>query len=198
MPYFHHDNYLKIDNKPVFFLHHPWFLTVSELNIFKQMLNHHCLNANFDGIYFIVNNMNDTYSGHLNYNFHFNYKKNQNVFINENNKRCIDYEKYIKNIDFDSANIQTLVFDFDNSARLCNPNRLHLSTTCINNSETNIRELIKNTINSYKNKAGEINKILLVNSWNEWGERMAAEPSNERGNYYLKLLNKFLNLRNST
>ena len=34
--------------------------------------------------------------------------------------------------------------------------------------------------------------ILLINAWNEWGEKMAIEPSLEIGYYYLNLLNQYL------
>ena len=58
-----------------------------------------------------------------------------------------------------------------------------------------MKKLIKNTINSYKKNinSSEIDKILLINSWNEWGEKMAIEPSNERHFYYLDLVKNELN-----
>ena len=40
----------------------------------------------------------------------------------------------------------------------------------------------------YSRKIDEIDKILLINSWNEWGEQMSIEPSNERGDYYINLI----------
>jgi hypothetical protein len=45
---------------------------------------------------------------------------------------------------------------------------------------------------SYSESIEEIDKILLINSWNEWGEQMAIEPSNEEGTYYLDLLKQIL------
>jgi hypothetical protein len=38
------------------------------------------------------------------------------------------------------------------------------------------------------NHPDKVGKIFLVNSWNEWGEQMAVEPSSESG---FKLLNVF-------
>ena len=35
-------------------------------------------------------------------------------------------------------------------------------------------------------------QILLINAWNEWGERMHVEPSEQRGDYYLNLIKKQL------
>ena len=33
--------------------------------------------------------------------------------------------------------------------------------------------------------------MYLFNSWNEWGEQMAIEPSKEKGTYYLDLINSW-------
>ena len=33
---------------------------------------------------------------------------------------------------------------------------------------------------------------MLINSWNEWGEKMATEPSEQKGKYYLDLLKEWL------
>jgi len=41
-------------------------------------------------------------------------------------------------------------------------------------------------IEKYKNVTNS--DIVLVNSLNEWGEKMAIEPSNELGFYYLNLI----------
>ena len=201
MCYFKHVNYLKIDNKPVFFLHHPWFLNISEINLFKQMLCNECILNNFEGVHFIINSMNNIYENQSHYNFHFNYKKSPHLYLDENKQRYFDYEKYINDIDYtnNTSNIQTLVFDFDNRARLCNPDRLSMSTICKNNTEYNMNRFIKDTLNSYKmkNKSTKIDNILLVNAWNEWGEKMAVEPSNERGFYYLNLIKDNVFLHNS-
>ena len=40
-------------------------------------------------------------------------------------------------------------------------------------------------INKIKNSD---TKILLINAWNEWGEKMHVEPSEQRGYYYLDLI----------
>ena len=46
----------------------------------------------------------------------------------------------------------------------------------------------KKIINTYKYVTDDINKILLINSWNEWGEQMEIEPSNEKETYYIDLI----------
>ena len=66
------------------------------------------------------------------------------------------------------------------------------STVCINNSEINKKIFIKKIIDLYKHKNknnhSELNNILLINSFNEWGENMAFEPSDKYKYYYLNLL----------
>ena len=194
--YFKHANYLKIDNKPVFFLHHPWFLTQNELDEFKLLLATACISEGFNGVYFLVNSIDKIYDNHLHYDFHFNYKKNKSsVYFDENKQRCLDYKKYInQEIKYNSENIKTVVFDFDNRPRLCLPDRLQFSTICANISEIDQCECVKRTVSSYENTEDGINKIMLINGWNEWGERMAVEPSNNRGFYYLNMLRHFLSI----
>ena len=48
---------------------------------------------------------------------------------------------------------------------------------------------IKKVLEQYKkSELDELNKILLINSWNEWGENMAIEPGEMNGYKYLLLL----------
>jgi hypothetical protein len=190
MRYFKHPNYLKIDNKPVFFLHHPWFLSKYEIDTFKRRLNEKCIESGFDGVHFRLNSMNKTYSDYLHYDFHFNYKTDKSgaVKSDSSGNRILDYGKYIDSIDYSNKNIKTLVFDFDNRIRLAKPDKLKLATICKDNTPENQQMLINKTIESYKNTVEEIDKIMLINSWNEWGEKMAIEPSCEWWDYYLNII----------
>lgn len=193
--YFNHPNYLKIDKKPVFFLHHPWFLSKSEIDLFNKNLREICIKNGFDGVYFILNSMSKTYDGHKHYDFHFNYKtdKSGSVSIDNSGNRVLDYEKYIDSVNYSNKNIKTLVFDFDNRVRLAKPDKLSMSTVCKNNTPENQEKFISKTIESYKNSTDQIGKILLINAWNEWGEKMVIEPSLEMGNYYLNIIKRKLN-----
>jgi hypothetical protein len=183
LSYFKHDTYLKINNKPVFQLHHPWEMSIEEINNLYNLLDTLCIKNNFNGIHFIVNSINDNYSNYINCSHHFNYKKSTSCFI-KSNQIYLDYKDYIDNLKTENK-IQTLVFNFDNRPRLFKPNKLNKSTICINNTEINKIMFIKKIINTKPD-------ILLINSWNEWGEQMAIEPSQEYGYYYLNLLNKLL------
>ena len=186
--YFKHKNYLKINNKPVFLLYHPWFMNNDEIALFKKTLYNTCIDNNFNGIKFIINSMNGQYSGYSNFSLNFNYKISKSTFVN-NNQIFLDYKKYIQNdIVLDNNIINTLVFNFDNRARLFKPDKLKYSTICIGNSEFNKIQFIKKIQQMYLNQTNNKYNIMLINSWNEWGEKMAIEPSNEYDYYYLNLI----------
>jgi hypothetical protein len=126
---------------------------------------------------------------------HLNYKKNTSTKYDEKKKHnTFDYRNYTNNIRQDNnVSIETLVFDFDNRPRLFKPDKLSLSTVCINNTELDKISFIKKIIQNYKkNNKSNVENILLINSWNEWGEKMAVEPSEECGYYYLNLLRENL------
>lgn len=193
--YFLKDTYLKIDNKPVLLLLHPWFLTNNELDLFFTILNQKCIEKGFAGVHFIVNSMAGNYDHYLNYSHHFNYKKGKSTNFDENKKQLfLDYKNYIEiDIDDEKKNIQSIVFDFDNRARLFKPDKLHLSTICTNNTEVDKIRFMEKIIHKYvKNKGSDVENILLLNAWNEWGEKMTFEPSEELGYYNLNLLNDYL------
>jgi hypothetical protein len=202
--YFKHENYLKINNKPVFQIHHPWYMNESEINLYYEIFNNKCIENNFDGIYFILNSINGTYKQYTNSLHNFNYKKNNNncmTYDDKKNQRYLDYKKYIDSIDIDNNenSIHTLVFDFDNRARLFKPDKLSMSTVCVNNTEIDKILFIKKIIEKYnKNKKNSVENILLINSWNEWGEKMAIEPSEEYGYYYLNLIKENLSEKQTT
>lgn len=196
MKYFKHDNYLKIDNMPVFLIHHPWFMTDDELKLTKNRLTFVSIENGFSGVHFVINSMIKKEVNYLQYDFHFDYKHNEDghIYFNDEGKRMIDYNKYIDNVKYNTVNIKSLCFDFDNRPRLCLPDRIQYASICEKNTEENHRTMIKKTIDSYKTSYKGVNKILLINSWNEWGERLAIEPSNEMGYYYLDLLKEYLEI----
>ena len=175
--YFKHSNYYKIDNKPVFYIHHPDVIDDYHLLLFEYLLNKICIQNGFDGIQIYLNNMSKEYIGFNNYSFHPNYKSTPQL----------DYGKYIQEKITDDCNC--VFFDFDNRARLYIPNKLKLSTKYFNTNIYNQNEFIAKVLKIYKNKKdNKDNKILLINSWNEWGENMAIEPGNLQQYNYLSLI----------
>jgi len=189
--YFKHDNYLKIDNKPVFFIYHPFLMKDEEINLFYEILNNECILNHFSGVHLVLNSISKDYPDHTNFYINFNYKLSSNKHYNYTyNRSVIDYKLYTEEINNSKKNrIQSIVYDFDNAARLSKPNKLHISTICVNNTEINKSLYTDKIIETYNdNSKKEIDKILLINAFNEWGEKMTFEPSNEHGYYNLNLL----------
>ena len=193
MKYFKNDNYLKIDNKPVFTIHHPWFVTIEELELIKNIFDKKCIDNGFNGIELMINTMSDNYENieFTKYRHNFNYKRRLNTFYGDKKQIYLDFKKYYQENIHSENLINMLTFDFDNRARLFKPDKLKNSTIVIRNSEYEKIKII-NRLKSEKIK-NKLN-ILLINSWNEWGERMAIEPSNEYGYYYLNLINEYLGI----
>ena len=191
---FKNKNYFKIDNKPVFYILHPWEINKECLLFIKNQLDIKCKQNGFNGINLRLNNMNEDMSKINNKNDYFyihpNYKKNQCTTYDEKQKcSLLNYEKYVKeNIKLD-CDVQCLFLDFDNEVRLSKPKRLEYRTKVINNSIYNQLEYINKINEFYNNKLPNENNILLINAWNEWGEKMTLETSQQNENNYLKLIN---------
>ena len=181
MTYFKHNNYLKIDNKPVLFIHHP--VHIAELDKMINFFNIQCIKNGFSGIH--IHTTKEDYKCHPEYK---NIKKDI-IKKDNNNINFINYDLYCENIR-NYEKIECLFFDFNNSARLFIPDKLKLRTYTVNNSIENQKKHIENIFSRYsKNKnRSDIHKILLINAWNEWGERMNIEPSNEKNDLYLTMI----------
>ena len=190
LKYFKHENYLKKDNKPLFSIHHPWTASVDNIKLFEKILTRRCIEDGFDGVHLLINSMNGNYEDLTTYKHNFNYKNKQNTFYGKYNKQIyLNFNNYYKEHVPYVNSTNMITFDFDNRARLSKPNKLKNSTICINNSEYHKIQLIKSM--QYNELHSNLNMI-FINSWNEWGERMAIEPSNEVGYYYLNLINEYL------
>jgi len=191
---FKNDNYLKINNRPVFYIHHPWVIPNEKLVKLKVLLNNVCINNGFSGINLKLNSMNENdniikTNKSSYYDFHPNYKKTKSFEIGNDNKIAINYDNYLKNDVNCISNVQTIFFDFDNKARLCCPDKLDKSTICINNNENNYIKYIDKINHHFINNCTK-ESMILINAWNEWGEKMHIEPSEQKGTYYLDLIKK--------
>jgi hypothetical protein len=183
--YFSNDIYYKENNKPVMYIYHPWLINDPKIKEFYTELNKLCIKNGFNGFKLYLNTFNKKYVDYDNFYINFNYKYS-NFREKINGQYYLDYEVYLKNKSNFEKCTQTLVFDFDNRARLCLPNKLELSTICVKNNDYNKKLFIDKILDLYNNSSD--NNILLVNAWNEWGEKMHIEPSQENGFYYLNLI----------
>jgi hypothetical protein len=197
LQYFKHNNYLKKNNKPVFFIYHSHLIDNDLIDVFYNVLNELCIKNNFAGVDFVLNSFVNKYVKYPNFYINFNYKNNEYRFYDEKKEQLfLDYKEYMDNYNVPINTIQTIVFDFNNKPRLFEPNRLNKSTVCIKNTEINKIIFAKKIISSYKNKKmingrrknDSIENILLINSFNEWGENMSLEPGAKYEYYNLNLL----------
>jgi len=178
MKYFKHSNYYKLDNKPVFFIHQANYISPEKLSMFSYMLEKECVKNGFDGLNLYLNNIN------------INPKYNMyNWSPTFNGCGSIDYHTYTNTIvksQIKNKNIQTIFFDFNNSSKFCIPYKPTNATKYTNTSIYNQNYLIDTILTTYKQN--KINKILLINSWNNWGENTSIEPGQINKKKYLSLL----------
>ena len=181
MKYFLHDNYLKIGNKPVLFLYHPQFLTSEEIQRFVSLLQTACVNQGFSGIELCFNGTRSTYSEYSNF---YSMANEPNSFM--------DYKIRVENGTF-KHRMTIANFDFDNSPRMYKPRRENLRV--YHNVTEELQEMfLRNIVHMYTHSqpTSEVENILLVNAWNEWGEKMAVEPSEEKGYYFLDMIQRLI------
>ena len=156
-------------------------MSEEQLSMFKYILETECIKNGFDGVVFHLNNMMNNKLNFNMYNFSPSYKgdvsSDYNIYTNT----------IIKN-QVNNKNIHTLFFDFNNSARLAIPYKPNIVTVFKNTTLYNQDKLVNILLNTYKEEKTESDKILLINSWNEWGENMAIEPGEINKTKYLSLI----------
>jgi len=185
IPYFNHKNYKKVDNKPLFFVHHPWEMTESELSSLFQELNQQCKAVGFDGVYMVINNIGGCVGDYKTYTHTPNYKNGGDFITHNGTGNVIDYEKCVQSMIKDTKeDIKTVFYNFDNSIRFWNHKDKKITTKTINNNIENLKKMLFVQRNKYQ---GQL-PILMFNAWNEWGEQMSLEPSKQKGDELLKTL----------
>lgn len=182
MNYFKNDNYLKILNKPVFFIHHPFLMKKDELDLLRTVMERSCLENGFDGVHFVCLSVKkEKYPGVTTPYF--------DIFP----KYKFGVESYASHVNYaekqaDDEAIATMFFSFDNSARMFEPAKPERTCSIVGN-QLEQRKLLDSLVHRYKSeKRNDLQKLFMINSWNEWGENMAIEPSKEIGTKYLRML----------
>jgi hypothetical protein len=200
MLYFKHNNYKKINNKPLLFLHNPEQLSNVELDLFYILLNKECVENGFDGIEFVIYSRNDTYSKYYQTYSISPYGKCGSYITIKNNVSYVNYKnqiiEYITNNSINDT-VNGVLINYDNTARLFTHDLAHKRITRFYNNDIHEFHILLNFfLNKYihntNNENKPISKIFLINAWNEWGEKMTLEPSNEIGFTYLNTLQSSL------
>lgn len=196
MKYFKNDKYLKIDNKPVFIINDIEF--IQNVDVLYSVLNKLCIENSFSGINLILNISNNNENinfKHCQIYFDINNKNtNSDLLEFKNNRNELNYEKFVNDeYNFTSNKIQSIILDFDNTSIIKKHIKSKTPVVCKNNTEMLKILYIKKIIECYnKNLQTDLDKLLLINSFNNWGEGSAFEPSEKYGYYNINLLNKLL------
>ena len=192
--YFKHDNYYKVNNKPLFGIHQVGCIN-DAIHEFYHILNAMSILAGFDGVNFLVNVSCSNINTYIPYNLDPVHKSKSSTIYRHNNKLVYDYTNYVNDLQLNSNHINTIYFDFNNTARMYKPDNYVKSTRIINNTDKSKLLYITNVKHTcYANtySESELSRIVLINAWNEWGEKMHIEPSIESGTKLLDML-KILN-----
>lgn len=215
LPFFQDSRYVKNSNKPLFLLHNPIFPEKKDM---MNYFNQRCRDAGFDGLYLIETYQHMGRKGWD--NNYKEFRKNmadcaERVHIREHNtsmqirgesvtcdfwsKSVIRISKimnsltgktYIHRMSADRLYkimlekepnenffIKCLFFGWDNTPRYGEKGSV-------------IYPPSKQMLDQFMNKVRN-NDYLFINAWNEWGEGMVLEPSEEEGYKYLEYLKKW-------
>lgn len=200
LDFFRNKNYYKINNKPVFSFFAPLDITYSA-QMFR-IWNELALKNGFDGIYFIgqcrdlsnLSRIKQLKLDKINISLHrelFN-KSQVKKIINRVLRRpgIYDYNKILPELDSqlfeDEDIIPTIIPNWDHTPRSGLYGNLFT-----NSNPKNFSKHLKQIFKRVENKK---NKIILLKSWNEWGEGNYLEPDFEFQTQYLKEFRKIKDL----
>ncbi len=207
LTHFKNKNYLKINDRPVFYILHYWLfneeILIEMINFFNNKLSDH----GFSGIHLgMCLNFDIPVYKNIVCDYYINTpawkKANKFGLIFRSDKECtVDYNHYLeefeteliqeKGHDISDKIVLNLFPGFNNYVRnYCKKTNI-MTYKYINDTNDNfIKYLkkIKKLTTIYTNQ----NNMLLINAWNEWGENMSIEPSNESKFFYLEKINEFL------
>jgi hypothetical protein len=203
--YFKHQNYRKIRNRPVFLLHQPAEMQDVEIKLLKAIGDKVMQAYGFEGIELVVDARGGAHPGFPGYYLHSNYKSPKAIsFMNTStHPKHINYEMYVHQFLPDeektgdnSSLINSVFTNFDNTVRFYAHddhrqfgdlgNKTMFMTRTEKNSIAMFKEFLDVQLKKYHQKHEPVSQIFLINAWNEWGEQMSMEPSNEEGFGYLE------------
>lgn len=207
--YFLDRRYIKVDNKPVYFIFAVWHF--KQIDEFMNCWNELARKDGFDGIYFVktIDAHTDKYLGDFNAIYKrepfctFGNKENQLEFILRGIRRKgipllnkflkifhtgmvsyrYDYKKLWRTIcngNLDASIIPGFVIDWDNTARKSYNGQILTGV----NTETFSRYF---TILMNKCRKSDV-KYVVVNAWNEWAEGAYLEPDKKNGYAFLEAI----------
>lgn len=192
VPFFKHDIYLKIENKPVFLLHYPSAMSDSEFHNMTCIFDEVCRREGFDGIHIVVNGI----SGYWKHGYtHYRHHPDGNILQKIRQQVSglpIDSHTPSYTVDMNTyidvttqlphpitPSIEVVFPSFNANARYFScPHKDHINNFCTTNDSSEVFEnMCSLALKNYHEPRTDVEKIFLVNAWNEWGEDMKLEPS---------------------
>lgn len=206
---FKDERYVRYDGRPVFVIYKPFdFDHVEEF--IKQWNELIKSNGIADSFYFIgMINLNSEHKKLLELGFdaatlhHMARLRTDRRFLQKSKRWLqvhlltklsrpvlIDYRKYIKEVwepKFDSRDdvVPTLVPNWDHSPRSGIKTPIFINTT-----PQNWDKLVEKVVGEVKKKK---NKMIILRSWNEWGEGNYIEPDLKYGRQFIDILGEHIN-----
>lgn len=184
LPFFRDDRYIKIDNKPLFLIYKPAYITC--LQDMLERWRNWAIAERFEGIYIIAANSNVQIEKHVDkILFHepvhtidrmgsrlANRTGNIQMDYSEIWEKLLDYQTVSENVSFGAF------VGYDDT-----PRRGGEGTVIANANPHLFRKYLSKL--TAKNMANG-NDIIFINAWNEWGEGMYLEPDEENRYGYLE------------
>lgn len=201
---FNDNRYVKVDGKPFFFVFDPVALPSDYLDLFRQWTKE----AGFPDIYLVANivsgkisknellakgfdavvyqRLGTTFSNRKSVRLFEKYKRVLKGFITNRPPNIVDYSKYyhelVTNEDSELNVIPSIVPQWDHT-----PRSGWNGTLFINSTPAVFYKHVKDALSIVSNKPAD-HKIILLKSWNEWGEGNYMEPDLTYGKGFIDAL----------
>lgn len=191
IPFFKDKRYLKVNGKPVLYIYQP-----CDIPCMKAMLeiwDNRLKEENIEGLYLVGASYGKTYSKDV--DISYNHEPGTAFQRCREIKKCIKTQEGIEFFEYDDiwkcilddvtyGRVSCGVTDFD-----ATPRKGYKSTVVRGSTPEKFEYYFKCLLE--KNiQAG--NELVLINAWNEWGEGMYLEPSEDYGYGYLKAVKSAL------
>lgn len=206
MPFFQHSAYYKQDNKPVLFIHYPWHFKNDEFARMTGVFDRICQESGFGGISIVKNRGIDDTSPIHEKDLYYRHQPSGSLLHKirqpsvynggrDVHSWTVDMDTYYQEMRLKHTEghktIEVGFPSFNANARYFTlPHYKHINNFCtVNDGPEMFSRMCRSQMRQYAPSSGQrtgCQKIYLVNAWNEWGEEMKIEPSQQHFFGYLK------------
>lgn len=207
---FKDSRYIKVDGKPIFLTYLP--MDIPDVKHFTEMWNRMAQENGFPGIHFIA--LGSVKNSSSEKALNLGYEAIAHGALWDAEERVKGYfrktlmhkirQKYFDGVSLDTYRyediIKYLILDRDKQENVypCiipgwdrSPRSGRRATIYTGSTPDLWKQHVQNAVNAVKHKADE-HKIIILRSWNEWGEGNFVEPDKQWGHAYLDALKEVL------